>query len=78
MPTIATSLRERMFYRFCVVFDRIRVPEGGVDKGDRSRVRDAMRLLLASTIVQGCEVVDENLARWLKERATIQLQRTER
>ena len=31
------------------------------------RVRDAMRVLLASTIVQSCEVADENLARWLKE-----------
>ena len=41
-------------------------------------MRDAMRLLLASTTVQGCEVMDENLARWLKERATILLQRTER
>src|SRR5215217_2217495 len=39
------------------------------------RVRDAKRLLLASTIVQGCEVVDENLARWLKQRAAVRLQR---
>ncbi len=31
-------------------------------------VRDAMQVFLASTIVQGCEVADENLARWLKGR----------
>jgi hypothetical protein len=43
-----------------------------------NRVRDAMGVLLASTIVQGCEVVDENLARWLKGRAAVRRQRTER
>jgi len=42
------------------------------------RVRDAMRVLLASTIVQGCEVADENLARWLKERVAVRRQRTGR
>jgi hypothetical protein len=30
------------------------------------RVRDAMRVILASTIVQCCEAVDEKLARWRK------------
>ncbi len=30
------------------------------------QVRDAMRVLLASTIVQCCEAVDERLARWSK------------
>ena len=39
-------------------------------------VRDAMRVLLASTIVQGCEAADENLARWLKGHAAIRRQRT--
>jgi hypothetical protein len=27
-------------------------------------IRNAMRVLFASSIVQACEVVDENLARW--------------
>jgi hypothetical protein len=30
------------------------------------RVRGAMRVLLASTIAQCCEAVDEMLARWRK------------
>jgi hypothetical protein len=37
-----------------------------------------MRVLLASTIVQSCEVADENLARWLKECAAVRLQKMER
>ena len=35
------------------------------------KVQSAIRVLLASTIVQGCEVVDENLARWLKGLPTV-------
>ncbi len=34
------------------------------------RVRDAMRVLPASTIVQCCEAVDERLAHWRKGSAT--------
>jgi len=61
----ATSLRERVYSRFCCFR-----PDLGSGREVLirmiDRVRDAMRVLLASTIVQGCEVADENLARWLK------------
>ncbi len=40
------------------------------------KVQSAMRVLLASTIVQGCEAVDENLARWFKALPTMRRRRT--
>jgi hypothetical protein len=40
------------------------------------QVRDAMRVLLASTIVQCCEAVDEKLARWRKGSVTARRERT--
>jgi hypothetical protein len=35
-------------------------------------IRNALRVVLASTIVQGCAAVDENLARWLRRRVAKQ------
>jgi len=35
-------------------------------------VRDAMRVVLASAIVQGCKTIDENPARRLKRREATQ------
>jgi hypothetical protein len=40
------------------------------------RIQGAMRALLASTIVQSCEAVDEKLAHWLKEGVAARRERT--
>jgi hypothetical protein len=51
-------------------------------KGDANTmidtIRNAMRVVLASTIVRGCEAVDEKLARWLRRRVAKQQTRIER
>jgi hypothetical protein len=39
------------------------------------KIQGAMRVLLASTIVQCCEAADENLARWLKGRVAARRER---
>jgi predicted ester cyclase len=40
------------------------------------RIQGAMRALLASTIVQSCDAVDEKLAHWLKEAVAARRERT--
>jgi hypothetical protein len=40
------------------------------------KIQGAMRALLASTIVQCCEAVDEKLANWLKESVAARRERT--
>jgi hypothetical protein len=39
--------------------------KGGIENV-MEKIQGAVRVLLASTIVQCCEAVDENLAYWLK------------
>jgi hypothetical protein len=45
-------------------------------KNMMERIQGAMRALLASTIVQCCEAVDENLAHWLKGSIAARRERT--
>jgi hypothetical protein len=63
MAATATSLRERAVFPLLCCFRQGSSPGREVSTRMIDRVRDAMGVLLASTIVQGCEVVDENLAR---------------
>ena len=41
-----------------------------------AKIQGAMRALLASTIVQCCEAVDENLANWRKGSLAARRERT--
>jgi hypothetical protein len=78
MSATATSFRKRVFYRYCVVFRPDSSPRREVLIRMIDQVRDAIRVLFASTIVQGCEVADESLARCLNGRAAVRRQRTGR
>jgi hypothetical protein len=49
--------------------------KGGVENM-MEKIQGAMRALLASTIVQCCEAVDENLANWLKGSVAARRERT--
>lgn len=52
-----------------VLFTSDELRKGGVDNV-MDKLQNALRVLLASTIVQCCEAVDVNLARWRKIRVT--------
>ena len=57
------------------VVRRERVTEGG-EKNMMEKIQDAMRALLASTIVQCCEAVDEYLVHRLKGSVAARRERT--